>query len=469
MKQHLQPADLDFFQKTLGNEHVWTHKDQTESYSHDYTEDLFFPPEVVLRPGTTSEISALLTYCNDRNLPVTPAGARTGLSGGMLAVEGGVVLATDRLNRILEVDTRNLQVRTQPGVITQVLMDEVARKGLFYPVDPASRGSCFIGGNVAESSGGMRALKYGTTRDYVLDLEVVLPSGEVIRTGARTLKNSTGYDLTRLMVGSEGTLGIVTEIVLKLLPQPGERVLMLAPFESGEKACEAVSAIFRAGIVPSALEFMEKEAIDLAQDYLGEHPFDTEGIEAQLLLEIDGKTSERVMEDCEQVFEVLESHGAGEILFAESEGEQERLWRIRRTIGEATRAGMTIKEEDVVVPRAELARLWRFIKDRAREQGIRAFCFGHAGDGNLHVHLPRDPNDPEGWQQRIDPFVREVFGYTVELGGTLSGEHGIGWVQRSYMDIAFSPAELALMKGIKSVFDPKGILNPGKIFPGRDS
>lgn len=460
----IQKQDIATFQEILGKDHVWTGEEQLESYSHDYTEDLLFSPEVVVRPGNTEEISRLMAYCNSENLPLTPAGARTGLSGGMLAVHGGVILATDRLNRVLEVDTRNLQVRTQPGVITQVLMDKVAEEGLFYPVDPASKGSCFIGGNIAESSGGMRAVKYGTTRDYVLDLEVVIPTGEVIRTGARTLKNSTGYDLTRLMVGSEGTLGVVTEIVLKLLPQPGERMLMLAPFASGEKACEAVSSIFRAGIVPSAMEFMEKEAIDLAQDYRGEHPFDTSNIEAQLLIELDGKDKDRVMETCEAVFEVLDTFEVGEILLAESTEEQERLWQIRRTIGEATRAGMVIKEEDVVVPRAELARLWRFIKEKANDFGVRAFCFGHAGDGNLHVHLPRAPEN-EQWESTIHTFVREVFDKTVELGGTLSGEHGIGYVQKPFMDIAFSEVELRLMKGIKAVFDPNSILNPGKIFP----
>ncbi len=458
--------DLQHFTAIVGEEFVLTKAVQLESYSHDYTEDLVFPPEVVVKPANTKEISAILKHCFAKNLPITPAGARTGLSGGMLAVHGGVILATDRLNQILEIDTRNLQVRTQPGVITEVLQNTVAEKGLFYPVDPASKGSCFIGGNIAENSGGMRAIKYGIVKDYVLNLEAVLPNGEIIRTGANTLKNSTGYNLTQLLVGSEGTLAIVTEATLKLIPLPTQRMLLLAPFASAEKACEAVSAIFQAGIIPSALEFMEKEAIDLAQDFLGSHPFSTEGIEAQLLIEVDGKHPERVMADCEAVFEVLEQFDCGEILFAESSEEQARLWKIRRTIGEATRAGSNvIKEEDTVVPRAELAKLWTFIKSTAKKHDIKAFCFGHAGDGNLHVHIQRPSENLEEWEQKAEIAIREIFSYTVELGGTLSGEHGIGLVQKSYMDIAFSKIELDLMKRVKAAFDPKGILNPGKVFP----
>jgi glycolate oxidase len=460
---------LDAFRKLIGEQYVLIDDESLDNYSHDYTEDLNFRPHVVVKPANAVEISAILWFCQENRIPVTPAGARTGLSGGMLAVYGGVILATDRLNQILEIDTRNLQVTTQPAVVVQTLQEAVAEHGLFYPVDPASRGSCYIGGNIAEGAGGLRAVKYGITKDYVLDLEVVLPTGEIIHTGARTLKNSTGYNLTQLMVGSEGTLGVVTKATLKLVPMPHTRMVMLAPFASGEKACEAVSAIFRAGILPSALEFMEKEAIDFAQDYLKSYPFDTKGIEAQLLIEIDGKDAETVMADCEAVYAVLEEFECGEILLAESDEEQNRLWKVRRTIGEATRAGNVVKEEDTVVPRAELAKLWMHVKAVAAEFGIRAFCFGHAGDGNLHVHLPRPKGEEMAhWESVIDAAVRKIFVGTVALGGSLSGEHGIGWVQKDYMDIAFSPVEIKLMKGIKQLFDPNGVLNPGKMFPSDD-
>lgn len=449
----------------LGENYVVTRGESFETYTHDYTENLRFSPEVVVRPADKHQISAVMKACHAAGVPVTPAGARTGLAGGMLPVCGGVILATDRLNQILQIDERNLQVITQPAVITQHLQDAVAQKGLFYPVDPASRGSCFIGGNLAASSGGMRAVKYGITRDYVLNLEAVLADGSIIRTGANTLKNSTGYNLTQLLVGSEGTLGIITEATLKLHTLPNQRVLMLAPFPSGEKACEAVSAIFHARLLPSALEFMEAPAIDFAQDYLGEKTFDTTGIEAHLLVELDGNDADQLMSDSEKVYEVLSEMGCGEILFAQTADEQNRLWKIRRTIGEATRAKFTVKEEDTCVPRAELAKLWRKVKETAKSYDLTAFCFGHAGDGNLHVHILKPKDAAAEMDARIHAAVAEIFAYTVELGGTLSGEHGIGLVQRSYLPIAKGPVEIALMRGIKQVFDPKGILNPGKIFP----
>lgn len=464
--QDITQEDIASFTALVGAAHVLQSAEDREAYSHDFTEDLRFLPDAVVRPGNADEVAAVLRHCHARAIAVTPAGARTGLSGGMLPVKGGLVLATDRLNEILQIDERNLQVTTQPGVITQVLQEAVAAKGLYYPVDPASRGSCYIGGNIAENSGGLRAVKYGIVKDYVLDLEVALPTGELIHTGAKTLKNSTGYNLTQLMVGSEGTLGVITEATLRLIPHPTQQMVMLAPFASAEKACEAVSALFRAGITPSALEFMEKEAIDLTQAYLGEYPFQTEGIEAHLLVEVDGHDSHRIMADCEAIYAVLSEFESGEILLAEHAEAQQRLWKVRRAIGEATRAGRVIKEEDTVVPRAELAKLWTCIKQTAQKYRIEAFCFGHAGDGNLHVHLPRPRGDVGDWVERTDLAIREIFHYTVGLGGTLSGEHGIGWVQKDYMGIAFSDVEMALMQQIKRVFDPKGILNPGKMFPG---
>ncbi len=445
---------------------VWTGKEERERYGHDETEDLVHPPEVVVRATSTAEVSAVMKLCALHQVPVTPIGGRTGLSGGALSVHGGVGLALDRMDRILEIDERNLQVRVQPGVITQVLQDAVAERGLYYPPDPSSRGSCTIGGNLAENAGGPRAVKYGVTRDFVLNLEVVLPDGEVIRTGANTLKNATGYDLTHLMVGSEGTLGIITEAVLKLVPLPRHTMLMLVPFPDAVKACEAVSATFRAGVVPSAMEFMERDAIVWTMRF-------TEGLPAQLstepaaylLIEVDGNDTDVLMRSCETILGVVEVHGAGEVLFAENAAEKDALWRLRRSVPVSVKAHSVYKEEDTVVPRFELPRLLQGVKEIGARYGFTSVCYGHAGDGNLHVNIIRGDLSEAFWEHELPVAIREIFTLCVSLGGTLSGEHGIGLVQRSFMDIAFTPAQLRVMKAIKQAFDPIGIMNPGKVFP----
>jgi glycolate oxidase len=445
---------------------VHTALEERERYGHDETEDLMHPPEVVVRATNTAEVSGVMKLCAQHHIPVTPIGGRTGLSGGALSIHGGVGLALDRMDRIVEIDTHNLQVRVQPGVITQVLQDAVAAHGLYYPPDPSSRGSCTIGGNLAENAGGPRAVKYGVTRDFVLNLEVVLPDGEVIRTGANTLKNATGYDLTHLMVGSEGTLGIITEAVLKLVPLPTHTMLMLVPFPEAVKACEAVSAVFRAGIIPSALEFMERDAIVWTMRF-------TEGLPAQLstepgaylLIEADGNEPDVLMRSCEAILQVVEAHGAGEVLFAESAAEKDALWRLRRSVPVSVKAHSVYKEEDTVVPRFELPRLLQGVKEIGARHGFTSVCYGHAGDGNLHVNIIRGDLSDAFWEQELPKAIREIFALCVALGGTLSGEHGIGLVQRPYMDIAFTPVQLGLMRRIKTAFDPQGIMNPGKVLP----
>lgn len=468
MKTHpeLPSSFLARLREAVGSDHVHTDMERRTAYGHDETEDLNHPPQVVVRPCNTSEVAAVMKNCHDHAVPVTPIGGRTGLSGGALSVAGGLGLALDRMDRIVEVNTRDLQVVVQPGVITQVLQDTVAAQGLYYPPDPSSRGSCTIGGNLAENAGGPRAVKYGVTRDFVLNLEVVLPNGEVIHTGANTLKNATGYDLTRLIVGSEGTLGVITQAVLRLLPLPKETRLMLVPFPEAEKACEAVSAVFRAGVVPSALEFMERDAIAWTLRY-------TEGLPAELstapgaylLVEVDGDQGDVLMRDCETILQVVEAHGCGDVLFAESAAEKEALWRMRRSIPVSVKAHSVYKEEDTVVPRYSLPALLKGVKAIGARYGFQSVCYGHAGDGNLHVNIIRGGLDDRAWHDELPRAIREIFTLTVSLGGTLSGEHGIGLVQRPYMDIAFNPVELELMRGIKRVFDPLGIMNPGKILP----
>ncbi|MBK9059281.1 MAG: FAD-binding protein [Flavobacteriales bacterium] len=435
-------------------------------YGHDETEDLSFPPQVVVRPRNTGEVAEVVRLCAQYGVPITPIGARTGLSGGALCVHGGVGLALDRMNGIVDIDERNLQVTVEPGVITQVLQEAVAAKGLYYAPDPSSRGSCSIGGNLAENAGGPRAVKYGVTRDFVLNLEVVLPNGEVIWTGANTLKNSTGYDLTRLFVGSEGTLGVITKAVLRLVPMPKETRLMLVPFRDAHKACEAVSAVFRAGITPSALEFMERDAIDWTLRFVeGVHLTIADDTAAHLLIEVDGNHGDVLMRECETILGVMEQFECQEVLFAETNAEKDALWMLRRRVGEAVKSNSVYKEEDTVVPRYELPDLLAKVKQVGGKYGFKSVCYGHAGDGNLHVNIIKGDMSDAAWRDELPKAVREIFEFTVSLGGTLSGEHGIGLVQRPYMDIAFNAVQLDLMRGIKQLFDPKDIMNPGKVLP----
>lgn len=452
------------FESVLGKDFVFTDKESLEQHSKDYTEDLRFVPELVLHPANASEISTIMKICTRENIAVTPRGAGTGLSGGALPVHGGVVVALGRLNKIIKIDERNLQAIVEPGVINQVFQDAVMEKNLFYPPDPASRGSCFLGGNLAESAGGPKAVKYGVTKDYVLNCEIVLATGEIIWTGANVLKNSTGYNLTQLIVGSEGTLGIITKIVFKLIPLPTENLLMLVPFFSAEKACEAVSAIFQTGITPSALEFMERDCIEYVMKYVDVKIPLKDNIQAHLLIEVDGTDREILFKECEKISELLYNYECDEILFADTAQQKADLWRARRSAGEAVKSHSIYKEEDTVVPRAELPRLLKGVKEIGKKFGFRSVCYGHAGDGNLHVNIIKEDISDEDWNTKVPLGIREIFKLCVELGGTISGEHGIGYVQKNYLDIAFNETQLNLMKGIKKLFDPKGILNPGKIF-----
>ena len=462
--QNIRSADIDFF-KSLLNNNCHTDESHRKEYGHDETEDLVFIPDVVLKPTTTSEVSAILKYCNENNIPVTPSGARTGLSGGALPIYKGVALSMEKFNRIIEIDEKNHQVTTEPGVITQILQDAVREKGLFYPPDPASKGSCFIGGNVSENSGGPKAVKYGVTKDYVLNLEVILPNGEIIWTGANVLKNATGYNLTQLIIGSEGTLAVITKIVLRLIPHPTKDLLMLVPFFSAEKACEAVAAIFRAGITPSGLEFMERDALTWTQAFTNDYSINVaENHQAHLLIEVDGFDTDQLMIECEKIMDVLSLFETDEILFAESEAQKTSLWSLRRKVGEAVKSQSIYKEEDTVVPRFELPELLRQVKSICKKYDLHSVCYGHAGDGNLHVNIIKGNLSDEQWENDLPIAIREIFTEVVRLGGTISGEHGIGLVQQSYMDIAFPEVTLNLMRNIKKVFDPNNILNPGKIF-----
>ncbi|MEY4927909.1 MAG: (S)-2-hydroxy-acid oxidase [Bacteroidota bacterium] len=456
-----------FFEELLGANFCHTDPENRQKYGHDETEDLVFEPHIVLRPQCVAEVSAIMRYCDAHNICVTPRGGGSGLAGGALPVCGGVLLSMERFNQILSIDSKNYQVTTEPGVVTEILQNTLREQGLFYPPDPSSRGWSHIGGNVNTNAGGPKAVKYGVVKDYVLNLEVVLPNGEIVWTGANTLKNSTGYNLTQLLVGSEGTLGIITKIVLKLLPYPPFNLLMLVPFRSPTRACEAVAAIFEAGITPSGLEFMERDAIDWAIAYIGEVNNLPNSVlddaQAHLLIEVDGHDSGVLQTDCEKIYELMLQFDCGEILFADNETQKTDLWRMRRNVANAVKTQSVYKEEDTVVPRAELPKLLAGVKAIGAKYGFKSVCYGHAGDGNLHVNIIKGNLSEDVWQNDLPKGIREIFTLVKSLGGTLSGEHGIGYVQRDYMDIVFTPVELALMKGIKTVFDPKGILNPEKI------
>ena len=461
----ITPAIIDQFKAIVGAQYLLTDAENIDKYGRDETENLFYAPEVIAKPSNAQEISELLKICNQHLIPVTPRGAGTGLTGGALPQMRGLVISMERLNTIIEIDERNLQVTTEPGVITEVLQQAVKEKGLFYPPDPASKGSCFIGGNISENSGGPKAVKYGVVKDYVLNLEVVLPTGEIIWTGSNVLKNATGYNITQLIVGSEGTLGIVTKIVLRLIPHPKYDLLLLAPFNSLEKASEAVSAIFRAGITPSAMELMEIESIKLASKMCESTAIPiTDNLAAHLIIEVDGNNLEVLMNEMEAISEVLSNFEVGELYFADDTQQKNELWKIRRKANEASvAAGYTI-EEDTVVPRAELPKLIKGVKGLGEQYGFKIVCFGHAGDGNLHIRINHPLHKKSYQNKEIQFILNEIFELVKTLGGTISGEHGIGLIQKTFMPILFDEITMGLMRGIKKTFDPNNILNPGKIF-----
>jgi glycolate oxidase len=461
----INEAHLAYFVTIVGTDNVITNDDLKYDYGKDNTEDLHYMPSCVITVTCTLHVSQVLQYCNTHLIPVTPRGAGTGLSGGALPVMGGVLLSLHKMNKIIAIDQDNLQATVEPGVINYNLQEAVKAVGLFYPPDPASWGSCMMGGNVAHASGGPRAVKYGTTRDYILNLEVVLPNGDVIFTGANTLKYSTGYNLTHLIIGSEGTLAIVTKIIVKLIPHNTKNVLMLIPFASAIDACKAVNTIFKAGITPSACEFMERDALEFVSAYDSSLTVNlSPQTQAHLLLELDGNSLPLLQQQAEQIVEVIAIHNPLDVMYADDEQQKELLWKARRKIGEAVKHQSAYKEEDTVVPRASMPDLLYGVKKIGEEFGFKSVCYGHAGDGNLHVNIIKDNLTQHQWDTEIPKAIRKIFVLCKQLGGTISGEHGIGLVQKQYMDVVMTPVHISLFKAIKHSFDPNNILNPGKIF-----
>ena len=444
----------------VGREHVTTAEEDLLCYAYDAT-NRHCRPDAVAFPANADQVSDIMKLANEYRFFVVPRGAGTGMTGGALAVQGGLVLVTTRFSRILAIDTDNLVAEAEPGVVTGHFQEAVEEKGLFYPPDPSSALFSTLGGNVAECAGGPRALKYGVTRDYVLGLEVVLPTGEIIRTGVRTAKGVVGYDLTRLMVGSEGTLGIITKIVLRLLPLPETVRTVSAVFSRIHDAASTVSEVVRSGIVPRTVEYMDQSAIRCVEDHLNIGlPIDAG---AMLLIDIDGSPS-AVEATLERLVPICEKGGAHEIKVAGSDEEAKELWKARQAISPALfRLGPDKINQDIVVPRSRIPDMVEWIDDLRRRSGLTIVTFGHAGDGNIHFNIILDKRDEETLA-KAESAVQDLFQKTVALGGTISGEHGVGVSKAPYIGMEIGVAELALMKRLKAMFDPNGVLNPGKIF-----
>jgi glycolate oxidase len=455
---------VERLREIVGDSYVLMAQDSLEPYSHDETAGLSAWPEVVVRANSAQEVSQILKLANAERVPVTPRGGGQGLSGGAVPVQGGIVLSLERMNRILEIDHRNLMAIIEPGVITGELHRAVEAEGLFYPPDPASLDSCLMGGNIAEDAGGPRALKYGTTQDYVQGLEVVLPDGEILQLGGKLIKNVSGYDLIHLIVGSEGTLAVVTKIIVKLLPFPKEQIDLLVPFDDIDTAADTVSAMIAQNVIPTTIEFMEREAVKASERMLDkEVPFSDAA--AHLLIQLTGKRLDEVEAEMDVVGELCLDQGALDVLVASDRPTRDRLWEARRMIIEAIAHESPMNHtEDISVPRSEIPAVLRGVREISERIGIRTICFGHAGDGNVHVNFLNPDLEEDLWEQRLEEAQQALYDLTLSLGGAITGEHGIGAIRQKYLVQALGETAVDIMRRIKASFDPNGILNPGKIF-----
>ncbi len=457
----MDSAVLSQFRSIVGDDQVLDSAEDLSVYAYDGTATLRVAPACVLLPETVQQVAAILTVAHSQRLPVITRGSGTGLAGGAVPVEGGIVLCLVRMDRIIEVDEANLTMVVEPGVITQRVADAAAAAGLFYPPDPGSIKISTIGGNVANNSGGLRGLKYGVTRDYVMALQVVLADGQILNTGTKCVKDVAGFTLKDLFIGSEGTLGVITSINLKLIPPPAAKQTMIAHFESMTDAARTVSEIIRHKIIPCTLEFLDRVTIGCVEEYVAIGlPLD---VEALLLIEVDGHPAE-VAEQAAEIERLAGEHGAREVRRAHSEEEATRLASARRTAFSAlARLAPTVVLEDVTVPRSELARMVSHIAQVSERYGVRIGTFGHMGDGNLHPTFLTDERDARE-MGRVEQAMREVFEFAVELGGTITGEHGVGLAKKPFLPAAIGPVAMDITRRLKADFDPEGILNPGKIF-----
>ena len=459
----LEPDFIEAVRTAVGPDGCTQAADALEEYGTDASKQ-HGPAELVVRPSTTDEVAAIARLCHQHRVPLTVRGGGTGYTGGAVPALGGVVLTMERFTRILEIDEVNLLAVVEPNVVTGDLQRAVEAIGLFYPPDPASLDRCALGGNIAECAGGPRAFKYGTTKRYVLGLEAVLPTGEVVRTGGKTVKNVVGYDLTQTLVGSEGTLAIITKAILRLIPLPPHRETIQATFAEVDGAVRAVIELVKARVVPAALELVDGASLEAVARYLDDRTLAPEGTGALLLLEVDG-LSETVREEAVRVEASCRQAGATTVRHATDAAARDELWRVRRELSPSLKTIAALKlNHDVVVPKARVPDLFACVARLREELALTIACFGHVGDGNIHVNIMVDPNDSAAVDRARDGEQR-LFEEVVRLEGAISGEHGIGLEKRSFMHLALSAEELALMRRLKTAFDPHGILNPGKMFP----
>jgi len=454
--------DLAFFESILPGR-VFSGGNVSSDYEHDeMTIYGLYAPEAVLLAQNTDEISAVLRYCCQKGIAVTPRGAGTGLCGGCVAVRGGIVLSTERMKRVLEVDEKNMTATVEPGVLLMEFPKALEGTGLFYPPDPGEK-TATMGGNAMTNAGGMRAVRYGVTRDYVLGMEVVLSSGEILTLGGKNVKTSSGYSLIDLLVGSEGTLGILTKLTVKLIPEPKANISLLIPFDDLDTCIGAVPAVLGCGCEPTAVEFMEREVIACAETYLGKQ-FPDASADAYLLVRLDGASVEALRPAMDRLTDLALSIGARDVLLADTDERKESIWNARGAFLEAIKNSTTMMDEcDVVVPRERIADFVRQSGQIGREAGVRICSFGHAGDGNLHIYVCKDAMEDQAWAKALEQVMDRLYEAARNLGGEVSGEHGIGHAKREFLRESLGETQMVLMRGIKSVFDPAGILNPGKV------
>ncbi len=459
----LDQGDLRYIQSIINDpERILFGDCINEEYSHDELSDTTSYPDAVVKVTSTEEISKIMKYAYDNNIPVTPRGSGTGLVGASVAMEHGIMIDTTLMNHFLELDETNLTLTVEPGVLLMEIAAYVEERDLFYPPDPGEK-SATIGGNISTNAGGMRAVKYGVTRDYVRGLEVVLPNGKVVELGGKVVKNSTGYALKDLMVGSEGTLGIITKAVLKLIPLPKKAISLLIPFPTLEQAIGTVPLIVKSKSIPTAIEFMQREVIIDAEKYLGKK-FPDNSADAYLLLKFDGNSTEEIEKAYDSVAQICLQQGAIDILISNTTEREESIWKARGAFLEAIKGSTTYMDEvDVVVPRSSVNEMVEYIHNLYKEVNIRIKSFGHAGDGNLHAYVLKDDLSEEEWQKRMTEAMDKIYNKARDLNGQVSGEHGIGYAKKSYLMASLDPEIVNLMNGIKEAFDPKNILNPRKV------